>query len=121
MIFLFILKIYSEVLSMAIISNLIQLAIVILAIVGMWKTFEKAGQPGWAAIIPFYNLYIITLIIKKPAWWIILACIPFVHFVVAIEVAKKYGKSTAFGIFLLGIFYFIGYPIIGLTDAKYTG
>ena len=41
-----------------IIFLIIELAVVVAAIAGLWKTFEKAGKPGWAAIVPFYNLYI---------------------------------------------------------------
>lgn len=36
----------------------VYVAVIVLAIAGMWKTFEKAGQPGWAAIVPFYNWWI---------------------------------------------------------------
>ncbi len=32
----------------------------------MWKVFEKAGQEGWKAIIPIYNVYVLTQIIGKP-------------------------------------------------------
>jgi hypothetical protein len=32
--------------------------LVIFMVAAMWKIYEKAGQPGWAAIVPFYNLYI---------------------------------------------------------------
>ena len=38
-------------------ATFLSLAFAVLAIVAMWKIFEKAGKPGWAAIIPFYNIY----------------------------------------------------------------
>ena len=44
------------------IGSIIYLAIVVIAIAGMWKTFEKAGQPGWGCIIPIYNIYLMTKI-----------------------------------------------------------
>jgi hypothetical protein len=44
------------------IALLVQLAIIVLTFVGMWKVFVKAGHPGWAAIVPIYNLYILTQI-----------------------------------------------------------
>src|ERR1035438_401221 len=53
-------------------GGLIGLAIAILTIIGMWKVFVKAGQPGWASIIPIYNAYIICKIVGKPGWWVIL-------------------------------------------------
>lgn len=43
---------------------LISLAIAIFSIVCQWKIFKKAGQPGWAALIPFYNIYVLF----KIAW-----------------------------------------------------
>ncbi len=101
------------------------LAIVVAIIASMWKVFEKAGQPGWAAIVPFYNIYILTCeIAKKEILWFILFFIPLVNIVasvlVSIEVAKKFGKSDLFGVGLafLG---FIFYPILGFGDAKYQG
>ncbi|RPI59981.1 MAG: signal peptidase I [Planctomycetaceae bacterium] len=99
---------------------LIQLAITALVIVSMWKVFQKAGQPGWAAIIPIYNLVIIVKIANKPLWWIILLLIPIVNIIVYIAFAEKFGKSAGFGvgIALLG---FIFMPILAFSDAKYLG
>ncbi len=105
------------------IFSIIWLAIVVLAIAGMWKTFVKAGQPGWGAIVPIYNLYLLTVIAGRPAWWIILCFIPVVNLVVlillGIDVAKKFGKSTGFGLGL-AILPFIFYPMLGFSDATYT-
>jgi uncharacterized membrane protein YhaH (DUF805 family) len=106
---------------MGVIVQLIYLAIVIITIAGMWKCFEKAGHPGWAALVPFYNLYIILTIIGKPVWWIVLCLIPLINLIVIIiiyiEFAKKFGKSGAFGLLcLIGV----GFAILGFTDAKYT-
>jgi hypothetical protein len=100
----------------------VQLAVIILAIVGMWKVFEKAGKPGWGAIIPIYNIVLLLEIVGKPIWWIILLFIPCVGIVVTLilflELAKCFGKSAGFGIglFLLG---FIFFPMLGFSDAKY--
>lgn len=100
------------------------LAIVVLVIVGFWKVFTKAGQPGWASIIPIYNLYILTKIAGKPWWWVILCFIPIVTIiataVISIGVAKSFGKGTAYG---LGLWLMapIFYPILGFSDAEYQG
>src|SRR6056297_2397881 len=55
----------------------------VLMIVSMWMVFEKAKQPGWAAIIPIYNL-IIYLRISSLHWaWVFLifaSTIPIVGF-----------------------------------------
>jgi hypothetical protein len=100
-------------------------AIYILAVIGLWKMFVKAGHPGWAAIIPIYNIYILMKIVGRPGWWVILWFIPFVNFVIAIivsiDLAKSFGKSAAWGIILLFIFSIIGFLILGFGDAKYQG
>ena len=59
----------------------------IFVIAGWWKTFEKAGEPGWKAIIPIYNLVILLKIVGRPVWWIVLLLIPCVSFIVYIIVA----------------------------------
>jgi hypothetical protein len=100
------------------------LLIALLIIVAMWKVFTKAGQPGWASIIPIYNLYIWCKIVGRPWWWILLMLIPFVNFIVAIilciDLAKSFGKGVGFGIglALLGIIFF---PILGFGSAQYQG
>jgi hypothetical protein len=100
------------------------LAFTILVIAACWKIFTKAGQPGWAAIIPIYNLYIWCKIVGRPAWWIILMLIPFVNFIICIilciDLAKSFGKGAGFGIglALLGIIFF---PILGFGSAQYQG
>ena len=103
---------------------LIYLAIIIVTIIGMWKTFSKAGQPGWAAIIPIYNVIVWLQICGRPVWWIILLFIPIVSLVIfiimSIDLAKSFGKGAGFGIgiFLLG---FIFIPILGFGSASYVG
>ncbi|MGD0389540.1 MAG: DUF5684 domain-containing protein [Tepidisphaeraceae bacterium] len=102
----------------------VYLAIIVLSIAGMWKTFEKAGQPGWAAIIPIYNVIVILQIVAKPLWWIILFFIPVVNFVIAIlvmiELAKAFGKGAGFGVGL-ALLGFIFFPILGFGDAQFAG
>ena len=103
-------------------STLIPLALAVFVIAGMWKTYEKAGQPGWAAIVPIYNLVVLLKIAGKPLWWVVLLLVPIVNFfviiIVSLEVAKGFGKSSGFGLGLafLG---FIFYPILGFGDATY--
>lgn len=103
---------------------LIYLAILIFIVAALWKVFEKAGKPGWAAIVPIYNIIVMLEIIGRPLWWIVLLLIPIVNFVVAIivyiDLAKSFGKGVGFGIGLLflGIIFF---PILGFGDAQYEG
>ena len=99
------------------------LAIAVVAIIGLWKTFEKAGEPGWACIIPIFNVYILLKIAGRPGWWVLLYFIPVVNFVVgiivAIDVAKAFGQTAMFGFFLLFLFAVIGFLILGFGNYQY--
>ncbi len=107
-----------------IISGLISLAICAFYLYCGWTIFTKANQPGWAVIIPIYNLVVMLKIVGKPLWWIVLFLIPGVNAIagilVAISLAKSFGKSAGFGIGLafLG---FIFSPMLALGDARYAG
>lgn len=102
---------------------IVYLILIVLTIAGMWKVFEKAGEPGWAAIIPIYNIIILLKIAGKPMWWIILFLIPLVNFIaiimVSIAVAERFGKGAGFG---LGLAFlpFIFYPLLGFGDGRYS-
>jgi hypothetical protein len=100
-------------------------AVFLIVVIGLWKVFEKADEPGWAAIIPIYNYYILLKIVGRPWWWLLLLLIPFVNFVisiiVAIDMAKSFGKDAVYGIILLWLFSVIGFLILGFGDAQYLG
>jgi hypothetical protein len=101
---------------------LLALFITLVAIIGMWKTFKKAGQPGWSALIPIYNLHVMDKIAEKPGWWLLLWMIPIVNvvptFVVPIEIARRFGKGTGFGLglVLLSPVFFL---ILGFGQSTY--
>ena len=109
--------------EIGIVGMLIGLAFIVLMVASVWKIFTKAGQPGWAAIIPIYNVIVLLKIIGKPWWWILGFLIPIVNFIVmilmAVGLAKVFGKGTGFaiGLILLG---FIFYPMLAFGDATYT-
>ena len=67
-----------------------------LPFVGLYQWFEKAGQPGWAALVPFYNVHVALKIIGAPEWRILLALVPVVHiFIIAgilIEMNRSFGR-----------------------------
>src|SRR3989344_1522757 len=50
----------------------VSIALTVLMIASYWKIFTKAGQPGWASLVPIYNIVVILRIIQKPWWWIFL-------------------------------------------------
>ncbi len=101
------------------------LIVIVLVFAGLWKTFEKAGRPGWAGIIPIYNIYVLMEINGRPGWWVLLFFVPFVNFVMPIimglDTAKSFGKDALYGILLLWIFAPIGFLILGFSDAQYVG
>ena len=104
---------------------LVGMVVALVFIAGMWKVFTKAGQPGWAILIPIYNIYILLKIAGRPGWWVILFCIPLVNLViailVAIDVAKAFGQSAAFGVILLFLLGGLGYLMLGFGNYKYVG
>lgn len=109
---------------------LLFIAFVVVAVTGAWKTYGKAGKPGWAVVVPFYNSWVLAEIAGRPGWW---GLYPFLGFVpllgpfaaiiiaavIAVDVAHKFGKSTAFGLFYLWLFLPIGNMILGFGSAQY--
>lgn len=95
----------------------------VLVLVSMWKVFSKAGQPGWAIIIPIYNAYIFLKIAGKPGWWLLLFLIPLVNIIVGIiatiAFAERFGKGVGFalGMIFLSIIF---YPLLAFGDAEYS-
>jgi hypothetical protein len=104
--------------------TVISLALVAAVMAGVWKVFVKAGKPGWGCLVPIYNIILILEMAGKPMWWIVLLLIPLVSLIVAvlvnIEIAKKFGQSTGFGVGL-ALLPFIFYPMLGFGSARYQG
>jgi hypothetical protein len=102
----------------------VQLALMILIVVSFWKIFGKAGKPGWAAIVPIYNIIVYLQIVNRPIWWIILLLIPIVNVVVAIiltnDLAKSFNKGVGWtiGMLLLGVVF---YPMLAFSADPYVG
>ncbi len=101
----------------------IGLALGVLYIAAIWRVFTKAAQPGWAAVVPIYNVIVLLRIVGRPWWWILLILIPIVNivilFMVAIDLAKCFGKGTGFGVGLVFL-PFIFYPMLAWGDARYA-
>lgn len=114
------------------------LVLIIPAVVGLWKVFTKAGKPGWAAIVPFYNWWVWIEIVGRPqSWfWILLGLTLFswipvlglfasiaafvFTIILSIDLAKSFGKDAGMGV-LVALLPFIGLPILGFGAAKYVG
>ena len=101
---------------------LLQLAVIVAVIAGFWQVFVKAGKPGWACLIPIYNIIVLLEIAEKPIWWFILLLIPLVGlvmmFIINIALAEKFGKGAGFGVGLT-LLPFIFYPMLGFSNAGY--
>src|SRR6267378_3587340 len=111
-------------LGISLVFLFIWLALIVLIVASMWKIFTKAGKPGWACLIPFYNLYVLIEIGGKPGWWLLLYFIPIVNIVISIlvlvGVAENFGKGAGFAIGLIFLA-MIFYPILAFSDAQYVG
>ncbi len=107
---------------MGIIMFLIYAAVIIVMIASMWKIFVKAGKPGWAAIIPIYNLIVLLEVVGRPMWWILIyiICSPIAAIVVSLDLAKSFGKDIGFGIGLI-ILPIVFMPMLGFGSATYVG
>jgi len=99
-----------------------ELAYAALMIASMWGIFTKAGEPGWAAIVPVYNIIILLKICDKPVWWVIFFFCPCVNIIfsilVAIELANRFGQGGGFAVGLI-LLPFVFYPMLAWGSYKY--
>ena len=106
------------------------LAVMVFMIISWWIVLKKAGEPGWAILIPVYNFLVILRIAGKPWWWVfalLLAIIPVVGIILLLVVmilvfhgiSTKFGKGAGFtvGLVLLSVVFI---PILAFGDAKYS-
>ena len=98
--------------------------IVAVIVIARWKVYEKAGKPGWASIVPIYNILVLLEIAEKPSWWVILHFIPIANLIagilVNIEIAKKFGQETVFGVGL-SFLPIIFWPMLAFGSYKFVG
>ncbi len=110
--------------GMPAVVGILYLVVGILTIAGGWKAFVKAGKPGWAILVPIYNVIVMLEIAGKPLWWILLLLVPVVNFiitiVVMISIAEKFGKGAGFGVGM-AFLPFVFWPMLGFGSAEYQG
>ena len=104
---------------------LLIIALSVLTIVAKWKINSKAGQPGWACLIPIYNLYVELRIAGMSPLWLLtlLACgvgyvIPWI--ICQIKTAERFGQGAGFGIGLI-LLNQIFVLILAFGSAQYVG
>jgi hypothetical protein len=105
-------------------SVLLYLACLLFGAVVFWKLYAKAGKPGWAGIIPIYNIIVLMEIVGRPTWWTILFFIPIANIVAAvlvnIDLAKSFGRDVVFGI-LMTLIPIIFVAVLAFGSATYRG
>lgn len=106
------------------IGGLISLALMVLMVASAWKIYDKAGEPGWAAIVPIYNAVVLLKIVGRPIWWLILLFIPLVGIIISlllvVDLAKSFGQGIGYALGLLFL-PFIFWPMLAFGDARYGG
>ena len=109
---------------------LVFVVIGIVTLIGMWKTFAKAGQPGWAVLIPIYNIIVLLRIAGLPWYWVfapfvaiipILGWIAYLVWIVWVHhrISTRFGQGVGFtiGLTLLSPIFWL---ILGFGSAKYV-
>ncbi len=108
--------------GLAILIILLGTVFSVLMIIAGWRILTKAGQPGWAILIPIYQIIVFCKAAGKPAWWFVLLLIPGVNIVISLllclGLASKFGKGAGFGVglFLLPLVFV---PILGFGPAAH--
>lgn len=117
------------------------LVLLILSVIGYWKVFKKAGQPGWGSLVPFYNSYLLCKITWGNGWMFLVpvvfsvftwffsgtiisslfVCLSFAFACITnYKLATAFGKGIPFtvGLILLNWLFTL---ILGFSVAQYMG
>lgn len=102
--------------------SLILLAYIAVTIICLWKIFKKAGRPGWAAVIPFYNMYVLFEISGMNGWLSLLMYVPAANIIVlvlqSLKLAKAFNKGTGYAVGLILLNWFFMLPL-GFSSDEY--
>ena len=105
--------------------------IIVPVVIGMSKTFSKAGQPDWAVLIPIYNFIVLLRIAGLPWYWVftpLVAIIPILGWIACLvwvvwvhhRISTRFGQGGGFtvGLILLSPIFWL---ILGFGSSKYNG
>ena len=106
------------------IPMLVSLAVCLFMVIVQWKVFAKAGEPGWACLVPIYNVWTMFKIAQGNGVRCYLTLIPVAGFFFSIgailDLARSFGKSTGFGWGML-LFAPIFWTMLAFGGATYVG
>ena len=117
---------YGGLIIFFIIFAILMLISVIIQAIALWKIFEKAGKPGWAAIVPIYSQWVLLELVGFPGWLSLLWLVPYVgqvaplaiNVIIAVKLPEKFGKKSTYAIGLI-LLPFIFYPMLGFGKAEF--
>lgn len=99
------------------------LAVILLMIPALWRTFEKAGRPGWAGLVPFYNVYELCAMGGSPGWWVMLMFVPALNILVLLIICHRAARAFGYGVGMALLMVFlplVGFPVLGFGPARYV-
>ena len=100
---------------------LVIFAVIALMVASVWRVYERAGEPGWAALVPIFNIYILCKVARMSPWWMLTLLIPLVNIIFAFASsfggAKRFGKGAGYGLGL-ALLPFIFWPLLAWGDAQ---
>ncbi len=96
-------------------NKIIKTAILVISILWIygtilrWRIYQKAGKPGWAAIVPFYRQIVMYQVCDLSPWLMLLWLLPIIGWMAMLVIAimkrfclaKEFGRSALFGFGLL--------------------
>ena len=102
---------------------ILYLIVYVIEIVALWRVFSKANFPGWGALVPFYNTYLVCKVAGRPGWWMFLVLVPVLNIAILIllmvDISRNFGRSLgfAFGTLILPVVFV---PILGFGSSEYS-
>jgi signal peptidase I len=107
-------------------GNIIFLILVLISFVGLYKIFEKAGLPGWKALIPIYNFWILGTIINRPKWWGLIMIVPGVNLIMygvyGFHLARAFKKRMNNDLIMAAFMPYLYFAYLGFNkDIKFFG
>lgn len=111
---------------MGVVGTILYIAVLVVELLTIWTLFSRAGKPGWACLVPIYNIIVFLQIAGKPTWWVLLFFVPGVNVVVGIIALigflKAFGKEGAGPVVLAILFGGIYLPVLALVQkVEYVG